>query len=225
MSSSPLNHNSTPSKEQPDVQFTTKNIGRWASRQENPFAEQNRKAAAKKQQQAVQRRKVAPIFIIIGSILAVGLAVFGLVMLIINLVNGQPQRDIPVISGSTAQDVGDYRDALQKFYNQGTSNVQDVKVDEIDKTVQDSLDKADSQEQVDAIKLGQMIFFVNNNLYEQAWKVAQEINPDNLDLEKQRLYYSSLYFYALGIGDQTLANEYNWKNYEISLEIGGQGGA
>lgn len=123
MSDSALPKKSNTSK--PETQFTTENIGRWASKQENPFAEQNRKAAAKKQKKAETRKKATPYVVIIAAVIAVGLAIFGLVMIIIAF---QPRLPDDLALGSEgAAEISDaaqnvYEEQLKKFYNQHGSN-------------------------------------------------------------------------------------------------------
>lgn len=109
----------------PDIQFTTGDIGRWASQQEDPFAEQNRKRAIKKQERNRKRQKAAPIVVIITSIILVSASIFGLVILIINLTKSTLPEDIATgsegasIVNDDAQKI--YNDFLINFYNHQNS--------------------------------------------------------------------------------------------------------
>ncbi len=199
MSNSPQNKPAANNSSQPDIEFTTSNIGRWASKQENPFAEQNRKTAAKKRARAEKRQKARPIAVIAVSAVAIAAAIWGLVVLIISLIN-RPDIQTPVISGTTTEDIAEYRDQLQNFYNRrpdasDEERLQDVK-DAIDRTLNTSNGKA----YADQVRLAEIGFYENNGMPQEVVDIADQIDPENLSAKQQLEYYNSLAnsYYALG---------------------------
>ncbi len=221
MSDSPLQKK--PNEKEADIQFTTDNIGRWASRQENPFAEQNRKEQAKKQERAKKRKKFSPIVIISASAIAIIAAVVGLVFLIIYIVNRPVPIAPPTIAGSTMQDISDYRDLLQNLFNQNNGTNED-KRQEINQTVDGSLSTNNGKENAAAIILAQASFYLNNGVYDEALRAASTIDPEQLPLEQQVLYYNILCSGNSVLGNEELANKYSAIMYDIVDQLGGIGG-
>ncbi len=220
MSNSPSDKKSN---QKPDIQFTTGNIGRWSSRQEDPFAEQNRKRAAKKQTRNVKRQKVAPIIVIIAGVILTAAAIIGLIFLIIHL-SHRTVNEIPEINGSTTQDIADYRDLLQNFYNQRPSDAtEEEKLQAVQDAVNSTLDTAGGRENEVAVKIAQASFYIDNSRYEDALRVADSISHsvDALDLDQQILYYSILYISYYKVGNQEKGDEYSAK---VSDLIGEQQG-
>lgn len=220
MSSSPSDKNSN---KKPDIQFTTGDIGRWSSRQEDPFAEQNRKRAVKKQTRNAKRQKAAPIVVIIISVILVATAIVGLVFLIIHL-SHRTVSEIPEINGSTTQDIANYRDLLQNFYNKRPDATEDEKLQAVQDAVNSALDTANGRENESAIKVAQVIFLSNNNLYTEAAEKAKDIDENALDPEQKMLFYSIMYNIKNNLGQVDEANDYYFKMYELNEELGGVGG-
>ena len=63
------------------LEFKSENIGNWISHQEGYFAEQNRKAAEKCKMAEQIREKVRPIVFMVGGLVVIGLAIWGVVAL------------------------------------------------------------------------------------------------------------------------------------------------
>lgn len=242
MSNSPQSKNSDASGKAEQVHFKTSDIGRWASQQESPFARQNRERQAKKQERNKQRQKAAPYIIVISSVIAVGLAVWGLVVLVVKLTNQpedfNPSTYAPEIAGTSAEDVNNYRDLLQNFYNNqqaaiigvsGDNNgsgesggntgeidneVQDKLFDDVNKVVQNTLDTPGGQENANAVKLAQMGFCMANGCYQQAVDAAQGIDVTKYTPEQRNSYYNILANCYYWLGDKDKAAEYFNMPYE-----------
>lgn len=198
--------------------FKTKDIGKWKSKQENPFAAQNRQAAAKEQQKARERQKIAPLWIALGSIIVTGLAIFGLAALIITLT--RPPEDTPPINGESAQDVISYRDILQNFYNQSDGTTEEKRA-QVSQLVENTLNTNDGKRYADQVKLAEAIFYSNNNLPDEAIKVAEGLDPNQFNLEQKLDYYNVLYYsYALK-GNYEKAQEYTKIVYQLSGDLYG----
>lgn len=189
MSDSPLDKK--PDAGKTDVQFSSQNIGRWAAKQESPFAKQNRERQAKRREQNKKRQKAAPFIVILSSAAVVGLALWGLVMIIVGWVN-QPRIEAPTIAGSSEQDIIDYRDKLQNLFNQNVSGNAQDKLQAIQNAVNGTLDTTDGLENENAVKLSQMLFLANNSYYDEAAQIAETFNPDELTVEQQINYYTIL---------------------------------
>lgn len=205
MSNSPLPKNSN---NKPEVQFTAENIGRWASKQENPFAEQNRKAAAKRRRDNEERKKATPIVAIILGTAAVIAAVGGLVVLIVFLINSQPKPEVVEIAGSSEQDIADYRDILSSFYNQDPYATETDRIQNIQNIVNGTLDSESGKNNSDAVLCAQMSLYLNNGLYQQVIDIGSRINVDNLGNSLKANVYEALGNAYYMLGDQETANTY-----------------
>lgn len=215
MSNSPLPKKSD---NKPEVQFTADNIGRWASRQENPFAEQNRKAAAKKQRDNEERKKATPIVAIILGVAAVIAAVGGLVALIVFLINSQPDESLPEISGSTLESSTEYYDVLQNFFNQH----HDLQV--VEDALDAKIDAASDEQIANMTKLAGMVFYLKNNSASNAQQLGEQIDPETLELTARSRYYYLMMTAYHELGDADKSQTYRELNYATNLEIGGNGG-
>lgn len=219
MSSSP----SDKKPNQPDIQFTTGNIGRWNSRQEDPFAKQNRERAAKTQAKNRKKRKAATIIaIIIGAILTIA-AVVGLIFLIIHLA----QREVaeaPEISGGTSEDISNYRDLLQEIYDRNPDATDEERAQAVQNAVDGTLGTQNGREHENAVKTAQIILLADNNLCREAVDLAPGISEDALDLDLKILYYNSMYACTNRLGLADLSSEYFLKLYNANEEQGGEGG-
>ena len=209
----------TTSSDASPTQFKTENIGNWAAQQEGYFAEQNRKAEEKRKKSEQTRKKVMPIVFIVGGLIAAALIIWGIVALVIALTS-KPEPEIPVISGVTNEDISDYRDVLQDFFNQNGNNVNAV-----DDAVKDVLDSDEGREYANEIRMSQMAFLMSNNYYEEAAAIGEQIDPSSLDLEQRSMLYSLLAAIYANLNNFEKASEYNDLMYQTNLEIGGEGGA
>lgn len=212
-----------PGEVKPETQFKAENIGKWASKQENPFAEQNRKNEAKKRREAEQSKKAAPVVAIILGVAATLAAVVGLVILIVVLINNQPKLDdVPTIAGNTTQDIVNYQQTLQNFYN-NSDKPQEEKVQEVDQFVQSTLSTGNGRRYEKEIRIAQAALYMNNGLYNDAIRVLDGVNPDGLGLDQQQMFYNILYYCYAAMGDYDKANEYTQILYEIINNLEGAG--
>lgn len=207
--------------------FKAENIGRWAAKQENPFAEQNRKAQAKKQAIDKKRLKAGPIIgIVLGVICAIA-AVVGLVVLVINLVTRQPEQKItyaPTIDGSSEEDVTKYQDLLQQFFNEQQNSVPSNQDDylssnqlsaNINQVVQNTLNTSSGKANENAVLFAQLSFYSLNGFYNGVIEVAPKINVDQLSDYQKVGYYNCLADAYNGLGNSDEAQV----NYDKMLEI------
>lgn len=201
-------------------EFTTKNIGHWASRQENYFAEQNRKAEEKRKKSERTRKKVLPIIFIVGGIIAAGLIIWGIVALIVALNTPEPGPDTPTIAGGTSEDVNGYRDILQEFFDRDGGN----NIAAVEEAVNNTLETESGKEYADQVRLAELYILQNNGYYAEAIEKAQNVNTDNLDLSQKITFYGVLYYCNTLLGNIEAANEYMKIQYDLSQEQGGQGG-
>lgn len=220
-----------PTAAKPETQFTTENIGRWAAKQENPFAAQNRKAAAKKQKQAETRKKATPYVVVVAATVAIGLAIFGLVVLIITLLNNQPKLPDNLTLGSdgaaeiseAAQNV--YQEQLQKFYNQHGNNASGSVEQPNDEAVQDALnavsdyyneqkDKATTDDQKTQIGLLEMrtLGFMGRN--EDLIRIGLTLDENLMGLVDRSYFYGIMANAYYSIGNIEMGDYYLDKDPE-----------
>lgn len=217
----PQNKQSSNKSPEVEIQFQSENIGRWASRQENPFAQQNRRAQAKRQQSDETRRKATPFVAIAAGIFAIGIAVFGLAVLIINLTK-QPEVETPTITGGTMDDVISFRDILQEFY----SSKENANKEDVTQIVDDVLATDDGQQYASQVKLAESMFYLDNKMYTDAVDVANQIDPSQLtETIQEWQYYTVLYTAYARLGNREKVEEYFGKVANLSSELNMGGGA
>lgn len=231
MSDSPLNKNpqregmpnnsntaDTPSQTSDNVQFKAKDIGRWASMQENPFAEQNRKTAERNRETAKKRLKATPAVVAIVSIIAVGLGLWGLVSLVIHIVNNWPQEETvgEVIEGNSQEDINKYRELLQNLYSQSGKDIQSVQ-----DTVNSTLGTQSGQQYPEAVKIAESTFYAANGYFQETIDVAESIDYNALTDEQKLMYSQNLYYVYSALGDQDKVDEYSAQVYELVERLGG----
>lgn len=108
------------------VAFKSEYIGQWAAKQDDPFAEQNRKAAEKKAAQEAARKKAMP-YIKIGSIAAACAAVLAVIIAIIVIVNQPaPLPDDITLGSSGAAEV---TESAQKVFDNYVNKLGDKTVE------------------------------------------------------------------------------------------------
>lgn len=200
-----------------DVTFRSENIGKWAARQENPFAEQNRKTAARKKKQKENIRKARPYIFTVGIVAIIIIAAVLGIMLIASIIN-RPSPEIPNIAGGTFEDVTNYKDLLHKIYQENNDNPKSI-----DEAVAETLKTSEGKEFENEVRLAQMLFYQDNNQADKVNEIGDMIQPDQLSIESQLRYYNGLYYGAKSDGDESKANEYLNIIYDIANEIGGEG--
>ena len=153
---------------------------------------------------------MSPVFIIICAILAIGLAIFGLVVVITSVTGifGGEDYSTPEISGSSEEAIADYRDVLNKFYNRYPNASEEEKYQEIDRVVNETLKTDSGEENSNAVKLALMGFCMENGCYQQSIDAAQSVDVDKLTTSQLRSYYNVLANCYYWIGDTAKAEEY-----------------
>lgn len=200
-----------------DIAFRSENIGQWAARQENPFAEQNRQTAARKKKQKENLRKARP-YALIAIIVA---AIIGAALLLITLIASMishSSNETPIIAGDSAEDVNSYKDLLHQIYQNNNNSTESV-----DKAVDKTLETANGKEYEDEVRLAQMMFYQDNNQPEEVNQIGETIQPNDLSPGLQLQYYNSLYYVAMSKHDSEKANEYLAIIYNIANQLGGDG--
>lgn len=191
-------------KSETKVQFKSDNIGRWASKQENPFAEQNRKSQAKKQKQAEQRKKSAPFVVAVVGVLAVAAGVCGLVFLVISLINSRPTLPDDLTLGSAgAEEIQDqaqaiYKEQIEKFYNQNQTggtieSPSDQAKEDAANAVSDYFDNqkniADTESAVIDLSIIEMQTYAYQGMPNKIIEVGESMNEEAMsDLQKRQVW-------------------------------------
>lgn len=204
----------TPTQNNPAVAFKSDYIGQWAAKQEDPFAEQNRKAAEKKAAQEAARKKAMP-YIKIGSIVAACVAVLAVIITVIVVIINQPKPEVPTITGDSSEDVSDYTDILQDAYDQNQN------LDDVDKIVEDTLNTDNGREYEAQVRLAEMVFYFDNDLYQQLIDTGVRIDPNSLQPDQRLRYYNYMRYGYSVLNDNDKANEYMDLVFELSNELSG----
>lgn len=217
-------HSQAPTQD-PATQFKTENIGSWAAQQEDYFAEQNRKAEEKRKKSERTRRKVLPIVFITGGIIAVGLIIWGIVALVIALTT-KPEVDAPTISGGTSEDVNNYRDILQDFFDKDVDGggVGSGNIAAVEGAVNSTLETDEGRKYADQVRLAQLNLYINNGLYRESVAVGEDIDPNNLDPKSRFQFYNFMYLMYYALGNIEQANEYSVLASDAAGELEGAGG-
>lgn len=214
-SQSPASQSSpTPSTAQnnSNVAFKSDYIGQWAAKQEDPFAEQNRKAAEQAAAKEAARKKAMP-YIKIGSIVAGCVAVLAVIITVIVVIVNQPKPEIPTIAGGTIEDITNYKDKLQEIYEQ------DNNMAAVEDAVEDAMNTDNGREYINQLKLSQMMFYIDQDIYDEAINIGGTVEVEQLELLQQANFYALMAISCAAIGDYSSANEYNGRAYEVNLKL------
>lgn len=210
-------------------EFRTENIGKWKEKQENPFAEQNRKAAEEKQKREEKRdatlakvnKSITPLkitLIVLSSIVIIVVIILAIIALIAALT----PEPAPTMDGNTAADVAKYQQTLQEIYEQNLSETEnrDDALQAVDETISSTLETANGREYENEILLAKMLLLAYNSQYSEAVAVAETINPDALELPQKANYYYTLTNVYAEMGDHAKADEYYNLAIELSVQVG-----
>jgi hypothetical protein len=201
-----------PASANPNVAFKSDYIGQWAAKQEDPFAEQNRKAAEKKAAQEAARKKAMP-YVKIGSIVAGCVAVIAIIVTVVLVIINQPKPEVPTIAGGTIEDITDYKDKLDEIYEQ------DKDMSAVEDAIEDAMNTDNGREYANQLKLSQMMFYIGQNIYDEAINIGETVEVDQLELAQQANYYALMAIACASIGDNASAEKYNSAAYEVNLKI------
>ncbi len=213
-----------------NIAFKSDYIGQWAAKQEDPFAEQNRKAAEKKAAQEAARQKALP-YIKIGSIVAGCIAILAIVIAIIVVAVRDPDLDYtPEIAGSSEEDIIKYRDLLQQFYNKKKDEQSDEDdlvnppnmgeapsndsqedkglINSVNQAVQNTLNTSSGKEHANAVLCAQAYFYYNNGYYQEVVDTIKQIDTDFLDNSVKSNVYEVAANSYYWLGDEETADTY-----------------
>lgn len=199
------------------VNFSADKIGQWAAKQEKPFAAQNQKEKAEKAKRTHARKKALP-FIIICTVLAL-LLIGGIIVLIVALNNPASKVEAPEIYGSSDNDIYEYQDALSKVYQDNDNNL-DAVSEAVDKTLATESGQANTAQ----VRIAEAYFFAENGEYQRAIDALSGVDPAQLSMDQQVMYYDTLYYANVVLGNKEQADEYLRQSYELRVELGGEGG-
>lgn len=200
------------SQSNPNVAFKSDYIGQWAAKQDDPFAEQNRKAAEKKAAQEATRKKALP-YIKIASIVAGCLAVLAVIITIIVVIINQPKPEVPTIAGGTIEDISDYKNKLDEIYEQ------DKDMSAVEDAIDDAMNTDNGRKYANQLKLSQMMFYIGQSIYDEAINIGETVEVEQLELLQQANYYALMAMSCASIGDYSGADEYNSRAYEVNLQL------
>ncbi len=225
---SPKGTNENQTKESP--RYNTANIGQWASRQENPFAAQNRKAKVRKQESDLKRQKATPLVAFAVGAVLVAVAVWGLVMLVMTLLgsNALPE-DLQIGSDGAAE----LQDRAQEIYNEylqsngSNDDSEPPSAEDTDAAINaaaDYFNKQSNRAKDDAEKasvaLVEMMFYGDNGQSQKVIDMRDKVNLDYLNDTQKIQYYGMLMNAASNTGDLELRQEVMEKMSEIVPEDG-----
>ncbi len=242
MSNSPQSKSPNSGKADAKVEFKTSNIGKWASKQENPFAKQNRERQAKKQARNKKRQKAAPYVVAVCGIVAVGLGIWGLVVLIGALTYSPINEDLSLGGNGAveiqkgAQEVFDKH--LQAGANPGNSgnngssgssdgdsnNATTESEQKANEAVQEYFEgwqNSTSDEAKKAqLQLVEMEFYYNNGQFGTVLNMFDKVNKDALSESEQGQFYGMLMNAAFSTDQIELGQYYsgfgNYSNIDES---------
>lgn len=212
----------------PNVAFKSDYIGQWAAKQDDPFAEQNRKAAEKKAAEEAARKKVLP-YIKIGSIVAGCVAVIAIIVAVVIIVS----KKTP-ISEVTAEDSAVFQEEAQEIFDKYTTGIDtsadnkdnlteqekediDRAIEEVGKYYESQANRAENNSAVVQIALDEMMFYLWNDQPEAAIAAADKLQTDTMTFEQQTGYYSLLQSAYYTIGNYERADYF----YELMRQAAG----
>lgn len=204
------------------VAFKSEYIGQWAAKQENPFAEQNRKAAEKKAAQEATRKKAMP-YIKIGSIAAACIAVLAVIIAIIVIINQPaPLPDDITLGSSGAAEV---TESAQKVFDNYVNKLGDktVETDEgpalTDEEMQGAIDAVSNYFQQQSnrtedistkinLVLIEMEFYGYKGQPEAIIKAAEGFNIDDMTPSQARQFLGILMGASYSVGNLEAGTKY-----------------
>lgn len=208
------------------IQFNSA-IGSKNSRKLDPFAEQNAERAEKLKERTKKRKRVIIASAIVGGVLLLGAIVWVIWIIVQPKPEPLPVPPVTIENGST-EEITEIQDQAQQIYDNNSNinpidpSTEDIKV--VDQLFTEIIDSPSGKEYPDQVRLAQLMFYVENNFYDQARKTLDEIDPSRLDKEQQALYYN----YAGTIYNKFDENEKSDEAYreatKIRFELGGFGG-
>lgn len=211
------------------VAFKSSDIGVKTAVKQDPFAEQNKKAAEKKTKFAAKRKKTTIILAVIIGPVIIALVIWGIIM-IINANQPEDPRSTPAVTG-TALEV---KNAALAAYNKDENTkdaaaAEQVFTDAIDNLQHEvDLNSADGQDailrQVAELLLAKMVFYTNVQMFDRVVATSSDIDENYLTGGQLATYYNIIAVAYSEQGNEEKASEFYQKAYEKRMEVGGYGG-
>lgn len=213
-----------------NVAFKSDYIGQWAAKQDNPFAEQNRKAAEKKAAQDAARKKALP-FVKIGAIAAAVIAVIIVVVVVIIQANQLPPLPDDITIGS--EGAAEVTDSAQKIFDDYVNKLGDKTEETVEgpalteEEMQGAIEAVSDYFQQQSNRTEDMNTKVNLALIEMQFygykgqptaiiKAAEGFDIKDMTTLQAQQYLGMLMNAAYSIGDTEAGNRYATQFGEIS---------
>ncbi len=201
------------------LEFKSENIGNWTAHQEGYFTEQNRKAAEKRKKSEQIRKKVRPIVLVVGGLVVIGLAAWGVIVLVASSTNELPPLpDDIALGGEGAQEVQDQAQDVWQEALQGTEqNTGDASNAELGAkgvaAVTEYFDKraeqASAMSEKIELTLIEMALFISKGKPEAAIKSSKRVSSDEMNDVQKSQYYGMLMNIYYSLGDMVKGDEYS----------------
>lgn len=216
---------SGPSQAPEEVQFKSKDIGVETAKPQDIFAKQRKEAEKQKQAEKKTRKILIIIFSIIGGLVVIGLIIWLIIWLV--QINQQPDEQ-PIsnptilVSGSD-DEINNLTNAAQSAHDEQNDDqaAADAAADAI---FEEALQNEANAAYTSQIILSQIKFYFNNNRYDAAREIFNNLDPATLSANQQSDYYNIGYIIYYETEPER-AQEYIDLVYDISRAEGnGQGG-
>ncbi len=195
------------------VNFRAENIGAWAARQEDFFAQQNRDRIAESERRRITWHKYRPAVVILACFIFFSLNLWGMTTIIVAMIN-RPLEYIPTIANDTFEEINNYTDYLQEIHDSNPNN-QNIIQDIVDKTLSTSSGAKYNNE----VLLAQMRYLFQNNLCQEMIAIKDRIDANALAGEDRIGYYNMLTNCYYGLDNEEEWRKYSELGYELSISI------
>lgn len=205
-----------------DLGFRTENIGKWKEKQENPFAEQNRKAAEEKKKRDAAHAKTMPY--VKGGLIALGcmLSIALVVVAIILFTRPKPlPEDITPGSVGAAEITDDAQKVFDNFVNKignvaigvnGEPKLSDEEMQKALEAVSDYFEQQNNRIEDESKKINlvivEMQFYARKGQPSAVLRAAEGYDVGMMTDTQALQFLGLLMDAAFGVGDVDLANEY-----------------
>lgn len=215
----PTTSTAQPTTEQNPVQFNSAHIGSKTAQKQDPFAEQNQKAAVEKQKQTKTRN----CGLIIGGIALAVVVIITVAIFFVIKTNSTPnQEDNKVADNVFDKAITSVNQAISAANGAGNTSVNTTNeaTTIFENAIQEATD-ANDHVLADTLKVSQMRLYINTgNNNEKIIEIGESIdNPQNLDIATRAELYNFMALAYSAIGNNDKAAEYYRLSAELSTEI------
>lgn len=208
--------------QQNPVQFDSAHIGSKTAQKQDPFAEQNQKAAVEKQKQTKTRNRG----LIIGGIILAVVAIVVAIFFIIKTNSTPNQEDNKIADNVFDKAITSVNQAISAANGAGNTSVDTTNeaTTIFENAIQEATD-ADDYILADTLKVSQMRLYINTgNNNEKIIEIGESIhNPQNLDVATRAELYNFMALAYSAINNNDKAAEYYRLSAELSTEIDNYG--